>query len=64
LKIEIDVSSKEQFNNYYFENNLEKYSSLSNKKFLLFENLSKTNLNLISQRKQFILYQFLALYLF
>ena len=37
LQIDIDVNREELFKNYYFENNSEKYSSLSNKKFLFFE---------------------------
>ena len=41
LQKEIDVNREEIFNKYYFENNSEKYSSLSNKKFLLFEKISK-----------------------
>ena len=36
LQIDIDKNSEELFNNYYFENNSEKYDSLSNKKFLFF----------------------------
>ena len=43
LQIDIDLNRKELFNNYYFENNSEKYS-LSNKKFLLFEKLTKNKL--------------------
>ena len=41
LQINIDLNREEIFNNYYFENNSEKYSSLSNKKFILFEKFSK-----------------------
>ena len=37
LQIVIDKNRDELFNNYYFENNSEKYDSLSNKKFLFFE---------------------------
>ena len=44
LQIEIDVKREELFNNYYFENNSEKYASLSNKKFLFFEKLTKNKL--------------------
>ena len=43
LQIDIDFNRKELFNNYYFENNSEKYS-LSNKKFLLFVKLTKNKL--------------------
>ena len=51
LQINIDLNREEIFNNYYFENNSEKYSSLSNKIFYSLKNLPKTNLNFISQRK-------------
>jgi len=34
LKKEIDENMEELLNNYYFENNSEKYNSLLNKKFL------------------------------
>jgi len=44
LQIDIDINREELFNNYYFENNSEKYSSLSNKKFLLFEKFTKNKL--------------------
>ena len=44
--MQIDINSKreELFNNYYFENNSEKYGSLSNKNFLFFEKLFKNKL--------------------
>jgi len=35
LQIEFHENRKELFSNYYFENNSEKYDSLSNKKFPL-----------------------------
>ena len=41
LQKDIDENREEQFNNYYFENNYEKYDSLSNKKFLFFERRAK-----------------------
>ena len=41
LQVDINVNREELFNNYYFENNSEKYDSLSNKKFLLFEKITK-----------------------
>ena len=44
LQIDIKLNSKELFNKYYFENNFRKYDSLSNKKFLFFEKLSKNKL--------------------
>ena len=37
LEIDIDEDTEELFNNYYFENNSEKYDSLSNKKFILYQ---------------------------
>ena len=37
MQIDIDKNREELFNNYYFENNSEKYDSLSNKKFLFFK---------------------------
>ncbi len=43
LRIDIDINREELFNNY-FENNSEKYSSLSNNKFLLFKKLIKSKL--------------------
>ena len=61
LKNEIDKNREELLNNNYFENNSEKYNSLLNKKFILFKNLPKTSLKLISKRKKFILYRFLDL---
>ena len=45
LQIDIDENREERFNNYYFENNSEKYDSLSNKKFLFFEKITKNTLN-------------------
>ena len=44
LQIDIDKNRGELFNNYYFENNLEKYDSLSNKKFLFFEKIAQNKL--------------------
>ena len=44
LQIDIDINKKELFNNYYFEKYSEQYSSLSNKKFRLFEKLRKSKL--------------------
>ena len=53
LKIDINEYREDLFNNYYLENNSEKYDSLSNKKFLLFE---KTNQNKLkfNLKKKFI----------
>ena len=41
LQIDIDENREELFNNYYFENNSEKYDSLLNKKFIFFEKIIK-----------------------
>ena len=45
LQIDINENREELFNNYYFENNSEKYDSLSNKKFLFFGKITKNKLN-------------------
>jgi len=45
FQIEIDENREELFNDYYFENNSEKYDSLSNKKFLFFGKIIKNKLN-------------------
>ena len=44
LQIDIDKNREELFNNYYFENNSEKYDSLPNKKFLFFEKIAQNKL--------------------
>ena len=51
LQIDVNENREALFNNYYFENSSEKNYSLSNKKFLFFEKITKNNLNLISKRK-------------
>ena len=51
LQIDIDKNREELFNNYYFENNSEKYNSLSNKKFLFFERIAKNKLKFYIKRK-------------
>ena len=51
LQIDIDKNRKEIFNNYYFENNSEKYDSLSNKKFLFFEKIAQNKLKFILNKK-------------
>lgn len=44
MQIDIDENREELFNNYYFENNSEKYESLSNKKIsVLWKNYQKRN---------------------
>ena len=45
LQIDIIKNREELFNNYYFENNSEKYDSLSNKKFLFLEKIAQIKLN-------------------
>ena len=45
LQIDIDEYREEILNNYYLENNSEKYDSLSNKKFLFFGKITKNKLN-------------------
>jgi hypothetical protein len=51
LQIEIDENREELFNNYYFENNSEKYDSLSNKKFLFFEKITKNKFKFYINKK-------------
>jgi len=55
LRIGIDENREELFNNYYFENNSEKYDSLSNKKFLFFEKIAQNKLK-FNLKKKFIYY--------
>ena len=45
LQIDIEENREELFNNYYLENNYEKYDSISNKKFLFFGKITKNKLN-------------------
>ena len=52
-QIDIDKNRDELFNNYYFENNYEKYDSLSNKKFLFFEKIAQNKLK-FNLKKKFI----------
>jgi len=51
LQIDIAENSEELFNNYYFENNSEKYDSLLNKKFLFFERKAKNKLKFNIKKK-------------
>ena len=53
LQIDVDKNRDELFNNYYFENNSEKYDSLSNKKFLFFEKIAQNKLK-FNLKKKFI----------
>ena len=51
LKLDINDNREELFNNYYFENNSEKYDSLSNKKFLFFEKITKNKFKFSIKKK-------------
>ena len=51
LHIDINKYREELFNNYYFENNFEKYDSSSNKKFLFFGKITKNKLNINIKNK-------------
>ena len=51
LQIDIDENREELFNNYYFENNYEKYDSLPNKKFLFFRKITKNKLKFYLKKK-------------
>ncbi len=53
LQIEINENREELFNNYYFEDNSEKYDSLSNKNFIFFEKIIK-NIFKFSIKKKII----------
>ena len=53
MQIDIDANREELFNNYYFENNSEKYHSLPNKKFLFFEKIAQNKLK-FNLNKKFI----------
>ena len=51
LQIDINENRVELFNNYYFENNSEEYNSLSNKKFLFFEKITKNKFKFSIKKK-------------
>ena len=51
LQLDINKNKKELFNNYYFANNSEKYDSLSNKKFLFFEKITKNKFKFSIKKK-------------
>ena len=53
LQIDIEKNREELFNNYYFENNSEKYDSLSNKKYVLFKKIDQNKLK-FNLKKKFI----------
>ena len=51
MQIDIDKNREELFKNYYFDNNSEKYDSLLNKKFLIFERIAKNKLKFKIKKK-------------
>jgi len=51
LQIEIAENRDELFNNYYFEDNAEKYDSLSNKRFIFFERRATNKLKFNIKKK-------------
>ena len=51
MQIDIDKNKEDLFNNYYFENNSEKYDSLSNKKFQFFEKITKNKFKFNIKKK-------------
>ena len=51
LQIDIDENREELFNNYYFENNSEKYDSLINKKFISFDKITKNKFKFSFKKK-------------
>ena len=53
LQIDVDKNRDELFNNYYFENNSEKYDFLSKKRFLFFEKIAQNKLK-FNLKKKFI----------
>ncbi len=51
FQIDINENSEELFKNYYFEKNSEKYASLSNKKFLFLEKITKNKFKFSIKKK-------------
>ena len=51
LQIDIYENREELFNNYYFESNSEKYNALSNKKFLIFDKITKNKFKFNIKKK-------------
>ena len=51
MQVDIAENKEELFNNYNFENNFEKYYSLSNKKFPFFERRAKNKLKFNIKKK-------------
>ena len=62
LQIDINENREKLFNNYYFEKNSEKYDSLSNKKFLFFDKITKNELKFNITKKFFYSLSILSLY--
>ena len=53
MQIDTDKNREKLFNNYYFENNSEKYDSLSNKNSVFFKKLDQNKLK-FNLKKKFI----------
>ena len=51
LQIDINENRESLLNNYYFKNSSEKYYSLSNKKFLFFEKITKNKFKFSIKKK-------------
>jgi len=51
MQIDIDENREGLFKNYYIEYNSEKYDSLSNKKFLFFEKITKSKFKFNIKKK-------------
>ena len=51
MHIDINEYREELFNNYYLENNSERYDSLSNKKFLFFEKITNNKFKFSIKKK-------------
>ena len=51
MQIDIDKNREELFNNYFFENNSEKYDSLSNKNFLFLKKIAQKKLKFNIKKK-------------
>ena len=51
LQIKVDENREKLFNYYYFEKNSETYDSLSNKKFLFFEKITKNKFKFSFKKK-------------
>jgi len=51
LQLDINEKREELFKNYYFENNSERYDSLSNKKFIFFEKITEKKFKFSIKKK-------------